>query len=90
MDLSSLTQLAQMAEVPAWLEWIERGGVLALLLIIIIGGSKRLWVWGWQQRETEETWEQRYREMETDRNFWRDVALRSVDITEAVAGRRKP
>lgn len=64
---------------PQWLEWVERGGILALLLIIIAGGSRKLWVWGWQ-----------YREMEDDRNFWRDVALRTVDITEAVAGRRRP
>lgn len=61
-----------------WVDILEKGGVLAVLVLIILGGSRRLWVWGWQ-----------YREMENDRDFWRDVALKTVDITEAVAGRRK-
>lgn len=69
--------LAQAAAETNWIQWIEKGGVLAVAVIIIVAGSRKLWVWGWQ-----------YREMEADRDFWRDVALRTVDITEAVAGRR--
>lgn len=67
------------ADPTTWVDWIEKGGVVAIFVLIIILGSKRLWVWGWQ-----------YKEMEDDRNFWRDVALKTVDITEAVAGRRRP
>lgn len=57
--------------------FLRDAGVIGVLVIIIVGGIKKLWVWGWQ-----------YREMERDRDFWRDTALRALNISEAAVSRR--
>lgn len=57
--------------------FLRDAGVIGVLVIIIVGGIKKLWVWGWQ-----------YREMEKDRDFWRDTALRALNISEAAVSRR--
>lgn len=41
---------------------------MALLLL----GHRRIWVFGWQ-----------YTEVEQDRDFWRDLYLRTYQITDA-------
>ena len=40
---------------------LNRGGVLALLALILLGGHRRWWVFGWAYRETlarEQEWKQ--------------------------------
>jgi hypothetical protein len=34
-------------------DWISKGGALALLVLILIGGWKRIWVWGYQLTDCE-------------------------------------
>jgi hypothetical protein len=43
---------------------IDTGGVIALLLIILVGGAKRAWVFGWT-----------YRDVARDRDHWRALVL---------------
>jgi hypothetical protein len=62
------------ADIQGWLQL----GVGGLLLVTLLLGHKRLWVFGWILAECE----QRLDEMETDRNFWRDVALKSMGHTD--------
>jgi hypothetical protein len=50
---------------------IVDGGPLGILLLILWGGSKQIWVWGYQ-----------YREMKEDRDRWRDLALAGTDVAE--------
>lgn len=51
---------------------INISGVLGLLVLIIVGGAKRIWVFGWQ-----------YRELYDDRERWRDTALKSVGVGQS-------
>jgi hypothetical protein len=32
-------------------DWLERAGLLGALVFILVGGAKRLWVWGWYAEE---------------------------------------
>lgn len=50
--------------------WLQIG-VGGLLLATLFLGHKRLWVFGWYARE-----------LAKDRDFWRDMALRSVKTAE--------
>lgn len=48
-------------------------GIVGLLLVIIIGGLRGFWVWGWL-----------YREEQRDKNEWKAIALQALGITEKV------
>lgn len=50
-------------------------GLLAFLLLgVVWGGVKKMWVWGWQ-----------YRELAADRDYWKDFATRSMTTAEKAA-----
>lgn len=48
-------------------------GTLVLSLLILFGGWKRWWVFGWHYRETVE-----------EKNEWKEAALRGTAIAERV------
>lgn len=48
-------------------------GVTVLLLVITFGGWKKWWVFGWQ-----------YKDMETEKNEWKEAALRGTRVAERV------
>lgn len=50
-------------------------GVGGLLFFALIGGFRGWYVWGAQ-----------YREMVADRNFWRDIALKSMGHVDKALG----
>lgn len=43
---------------------VRDGGVLGLLIVIIFGGMRQWYVWGWQ-----------YRELLKDKNEWKELAM---------------
>jgi len=45
-------------------EWVSGMDTPVLILLILYAGYRRVWVWGDQ-----------YKEMETERNYWRETAL---------------
>jgi hypothetical protein len=49
----------------------QRLTLIGAMLIVIVAGYKRLWVWGWQ-----------YDEMTKDRDFWRTAAIKGTYMTE--------
>lgn len=48
-------------------------GTLVLSLVILFGGWKKWWVFGWHYRETV-----------TEKNEWKEAALRGTAIAERV------
>lgn len=61
------------------LKYVSQIGVLGLLIIVLYGGYKRLWVWGWLYREQEA----RINKLERERDDWRDIALHGTTLAEA-------
>lgn len=53
-------------------DFISKGGVAALMILILVGGSKEWWVYGVT-----------YREMKQDRDDWRDMALAGTQLAES-------
>jgi hypothetical protein len=60
------------------LKYISQAGVLGLLVIILFGGYKRWWVFGWIYRESED----RTSKAEKERDDWRDIALHGTSLAE--------
>lgn len=53
------------------LKYLNSAGVLGVLILAIIGGYRRWWVYGWL-----------YKQMEQERDDWRNLALHGTKIAE--------
>ena len=53
------------------LNFVDKGGTIGLLVVILIGGMRAWWVWGWL-----------YREVVEEKNEWKDIALRGIISAE--------
>lgn len=68
------TSLVDFIDVFSITEAISAMGVTGLLVLIIIGGMKRWWVFGWIYREKNDECEK-----------WKDLALRTLSTSEDIA-----
>lgn len=57
--------------IPELLDTITQGGVVGILIIIVVGGWRRWYVWKWT-----------YDEIVADRDWWRTTALRGTVLAE--------
>lgn len=64
---------------------ITRGGVPALLFVVLYGSYKRWWVWGWQVKDLEE----RMETLRGEKNEWKEIALHSTNLAESLDKLRK-
>jgi hypothetical protein len=53
------------------LEYVQRGGVLGMLIMVTLGTVRRWWFPAWYVRELED-----------DRNQWKELALQGTRIAE--------
>lgn len=60
------------------LKYISQAGVLGLLTVIIFGGYKKWWVFGWIYKDAEA----RTAKAEQERDDWRDLALHGTSLAE--------
>jgi hypothetical protein len=77
-------------------QWLElllgQGGVLVALIIVIITGIRKFWVFGWQYQELKKQAEERYEEIgsrctaaEQDRDRFLELAFRGTNAAEEAA-----
>lgn len=64
--------------IPELLDVLTQGGVVGLLILILVGGHRRWWVWGWQHKDTVR-----------DRDEWKALALRGTGLAEAATDAAK-
>lgn len=57
---------------------LREGGVIAFLVLVVIGGHRRWWVHGWL-----------YDRSQDEVRYWRDLALKALDIGEAAVSQRE-
>lgn len=60
--------------------FLNKGGILGFLVLILVSGARRLWVWGWYYKDLEE----RYKKVEESNSMWMQLALRGANVTETV------
>lgn len=57
-------------------------GIVGIVLAIGVAGRAKVWVWGWTYVEKVADLVKQLAEMKTDRDFWRDTALKSMGHTD--------
>ena len=65
-------------DITALYELINKGGVGALLLIIVVAGIKRCWVPGWL-----------YRQILKERDEWKQLALRGSSLATRIINEKE-
>ena len=65
-------------DITALYELINKGGVVALLLIIVVAGIKRYWVPGWL-----------YRQILKERDEWKQLALRGSSLATRIINEKE-
>jgi hypothetical protein len=60
----------------------EQWTILGLVSGIAAAGLAKLWVWGWVYADKAKD----LADMTTDRNFWRDTALKSLGHVDKALG----
>jgi len=63
-----------------FLDFIQAGGIVGILLLILVGGFRRWWVFGWYYNELME----RHTNMRQERDAWKELALRSTNLAESL------
>lgn len=70
--------LASGLTISEFFKYLSQGGVLGLLGLLIFGGYRKWWVFGWQYKDAEE----RTTKAEKERDDWRDLALHGTTLAE--------
>ena len=61
-------------------DFLQRVGIVGLLILILVGGAKRIWVFGWYADELRA----RAERAEAQRDRALGTATRAMDVTERV------
>jgi hypothetical protein len=64
---------------------LTNGSAATLLLFAIIGGYKGWYIFKGPYLKIIGLLEQRYEDMRRDRDGWKDIAMRTLNVTEKVA-----
>lgn len=59
-------------------DYINTGGVIGLFTLILVGGFRRWWVWGWAYKDMEAA----KARVEQERDDWRQLALHGTSLAE--------
>jgi hypothetical protein len=75
------------------IEQIKNWGWLAVLIVLIAAGNRKIWVYGWMLTESEARWEKRLEKEEERTRRWQEEAetiarLAQQSLEEAKARRR--
>ena len=71
-------------EIITTLDWIQRAGTISGLLLILVGGARGVWCWGYQLREVKAECAAQLKEAKTDRDYYRTMAYRLLHVAERV------
>ena len=66
------------ADITDVFRYVNTAGVVGLLALIVFGGYRKWWVFGWQYKESQERTER----IEAERDGWRDIALHGTNLAE--------
>lgn len=76
----------------SFLSIIDAFGTMGVLVVIIVGGIRRWYIWGHHHDELKSTWKDHFDAMERDRDEWKQIALtgtslssRAVNLVEKTA-----
>jgi hypothetical protein len=69
-------------------ELIQTGGIVGLMTVIIIGALRAWWLPAWVHKNALDEKEKQAKRLEEERDWWRNVAMRSLSIGETAVRQR--
>lgn len=78
------------SDITEWIPVIERLGVpLAILIVLVITGSRGTWVWGYQYRANDKSWREQLEASQAREADWKQMAISGTLIAERATGRER-
>lgn len=72
-----ITLLGQTGSSPGiLLDYLSRASVVTFLILVVYGGYKKWWVWGWLYNEKTDEIEN----LRKESNAWRETALKGANV----------
>lgn len=65
-------------DIQVFFKYVSQAGVLGFLIVVLYGGYRKWWVFGWIYRDSEV----RTQKIEKERDDWRDIALHGTNLAE--------
>lgn len=72
--------LADVTNPTGLFDYLQYGGLLAFLILIMWGGKQKWWVFGWYYKELLD----RHDRLRQERDDWKNLAIRSTNLAESV------
>ncbi len=69
---------------------LQSAGVVGVLVIVLGGGARGLWVWGYQHRAAIADKDEQITEKQAEVTEWKTLALRLLSTTEKAVAERVP
>jgi len=54
---------------------LREGGLLGGLILVLVAGFRRWWVWGWHHQNVIDRYEQQVNEMRKERDDWKNLVI---------------
>jgi hypothetical protein len=63
-------------DVGSFIDYLSRASIIVFLIVVIYGGYKRWWVFGWVYKDLEK----RCTQINGEKDAWRETALESAKV----------
>lgn len=74
-------------EVPSWVQTVSDLGIVVVVVLVVIGGLKKLWLFYWVHDAIVRPLVERNEELKADRDRWQQVALDQLGVIEETVDR---
>lgn len=71
-----------------WLEAFQTGGLLLALLLAVYGIKAKWWIPYWLLQGVEKDLLKQLKDLREDRDFWREQAMKGLDVAESLREKR--
>ena len=70
--------------IPAVLEAAQNLTIISGLILVLIGGKRRWWVWGYQLTEMRADLKEQLADERAEKEEWKQLALRNIEVAKTL------
>jgi hypothetical protein len=63
---------------------LSGAGLATLLIFILVGGWKRMWVWGYQLEQLRTDMKEQLLDERAEKQEWKSLALRNLEVAKVL------
>jgi hypothetical protein len=69
---------------------LSGAGLATLLIFILVGGWKRMWVWGYQLEQLRTDMKEQLLDERAEKQEWKSLALRNLEVAKVLVSGPAP